>query len=80
MMAKSIAAEADVTITYLCRDDCRNIRSKVHSRWVRVITSLLIIEDIDTVGTVSRKFNDHPILGEYLQAMDGMEKMMVSLF
>ena len=35
--------------------------------------ALIIIEDIDTAGTVSRKFTDHPILGEYLQAMDGME-------
>ena len=35
--------------------------------------TLMIIEDIDTAGTVSRKFTDHPILGEYLQAMDGME-------
>ena len=33
----------------------------------------MIIEDIDTAGTVSRRFTDHPILGEYLQAMDGME-------
>ena len=35
--------------------------------------TLMIIEDIDTAGTVSRRFTDHPILGEYLQAMDGME-------
>ena len=39
----------------------------------RLAPSLVIIEDIDTAGTVSRKFTDHPILGEYLQAMDGME-------
>ena len=39
----------------------------------RLSPTLIIIEDIDTAGTVSRKFTDHPILGEYLQAMDGME-------
>ena len=34
----------------------------------------MIIEDIDTAGTVSRKFTDHPILGEYLEMdMDGMQ-------
>jgi cell division protease FtsH len=34
---------------------------------------MIIVEDIDTAGTVSRKFANHPILGEYLQAMDGLE-------
>ena len=39
----------------------------------KLAPTLIIIEDIDTAGTVSRKFTDHPILGEYLQALDGME-------
>ena len=39
----------------------------------KLAPTLMIIEDIDTAGTVSRKFTDHPILGEYLQSMDGME-------
>ena len=34
--------------------------------------TLVIIEDIDAAGTVSRRFSDHPILGEYLQSLDGM--------
>jgi ATP-dependent 26S proteasome regulatory subunit len=39
----------------------------------KLAPTLIIIEDIDTAGTVSRRFADHPILGEYLQAMDGIE-------
>jgi ATP-dependent 26S proteasome regulatory subunit len=39
----------------------------------KLAPSLIIVEDIDTAGTVSRQFANHPILGEYLQAMDGLE-------
>lgn len=34
--------------------------------------TLLFIEDIDTVGTLDRAISDHPLLGEFLQAMDGV--------
>ena len=75
MMAKSIAAEADVT-TILISAEMIKQKDQVKSAFKmarKLSPSLLIIEDIDTAGTVSRKFTDHPILGEYLQAMDGME-------
>jgi ATP-dependent 26S proteasome regulatory subunit len=32
----------------------------------------LIIEDIDTAGALDRRASDHPLLGEFLQAMDGI--------
>ena len=75
MMAKSIAAEADVT-TILISAEMIKQKDQVKRAFKmarKLSPSLLIIEDIDTAGTVSRKFTDHPILGEYLQAMDGME-------
>ena len=75
MMAKSIAAEADVT-TILISAEMIKQKDQVKSAFKmarKLSPSLLIIEDIDTAGTVSRKFTDHPILGEYLQTMDGME-------
>ena len=34
--------------------------------------TLLIIEDIDTTGALNRRISDHPLLGEFLQAMDGV--------
>ena len=54
------------------------IKSKKRSMGRKLAPTLMIIEDIDTAGTVSRRFTDHPILGEYLQAMDGMESNDVS--
>jgi len=75
MYAKSLAAEAETT-TILISAEMIHQRHDVKSAFKlarRLAPSLVIIEDIDTAGTVSRKFTDHPILGEYLQAMDGME-------
>jgi len=75
MYAKSLAAEAETT-TILISAEMIQQRHDVKSVFKlarRLSPALIIIEDIDTAGTVSRKFNDHPILGEYLQAMDGME-------
>ena len=34
--------------------------------------TLLIIEDIDTAGALDRRASDHPLLGEFLQSMDGI--------
>jgi len=75
MYAKSLAAEAETT-TILISAEMIQQRHDVKSVFKlarRLSPALIIIEDIDTAGTVSRKFTDHPILGEYLQAMDGME-------
>ena len=75
MYAKSLAAEAETT-TILISAEMIQQRHDVKTAFKlarRLSPSLIIIEDIDTAGTVSRKFTDHPILGEYLQAMDGME-------
>tara|TARA_B100000575_G_C23126472_1_gene652723 strand:+ start:1199 stop:2653 length:1455 start_codon:yes stop_codon:yes gene_type:complete len=75
MMAKSLAAQANVT-TILISAEMISGKSQIKNAFKlgrKLAPTLMIIEDIDTAGTVSRKFTDHPILGEYLQAMDGME-------
>ena len=75
MMAKSLAAQANVT-TILISAEMINGSNQVKKAFKlgrKLAPTLMIIEDIDTAGTVSRRFTDHPILGEYLQAMDGME-------
>ena len=75
MMAKSLATQANVT-TILISAEMIQGPSQVKRAFKvgrKLAPTLMIIEDIDTAGTVSRRFTDHPILGEYLQAMDGME-------
>ena len=75
MYAKSIAAEAATTTILISAEMIRqrhDIKS-VFKLARRLSPTLIIIEDIDTAGTVSRNFTDHPILGEYLQSLDGMD-------
>lgn len=75
MMAKAISAKVNITTILVSADMIRH-RSDVKSAFEtarKLAPSLVIIEDIDSAGTVTRKLADHPILGEYLQALDGME-------
>ena len=75
MYAKALAASCDVT-TILISAEMVKQRYDVKSAFIlarKLAPCLIIIEDIDTAGTVSRKFSNHPILGEYLQSMDGIE-------
>jgi len=76
MYAKSLAAECHLlSIILISSEMIRNTHDvKTTFRLARKLApSMIIVEDIDTAGTVSRKFANHPILGEYLQAMDGLE-------
>ena len=75
MIAKSLASKTSVT-TILISAEMIQQKNEVKSIFRlgrKLAPTLMIIEDIDTAGTVSRRFTDHPILGEYLQSMDGME-------
>ena len=75
MYAKSIAAECHLSTILISSEMIRSTHDvKSTFRLARKLApSLIIVEDIDTAGTVSRQFANHPILGEYLQAMDGLE-------
>ena len=75
MYAKALACKTNTT-TILISAEMISQRFEIKSIFEmarKLAPTLVIIEDIDTAGTVSRKFTDHPILGEYLQSMDGME-------
>ena len=74
MMAKSLASEANITTILISAEmiQSRSEIKRVFELGRKLSPTLVIIEDIDTAGTVSRKFTDHPILGEYLQSLDGM--------
>ena len=74
MYAKSLLRSCNYNDSDFCGDDKTEARHQVNVQVARKLApTLIIIEDIDTAGTVSRKFTDHPILGEYLQSMDGMD-------
>ena len=75
MYAKALASKTKTT-TILISAEMISQRFEVKTIFQmarKLAPSLVIIEDIDTAGTVSRRVTDHPILGEYLQSMDGME-------
>jgi ATP-dependent 26S proteasome regulatory subunit len=75
MMAKSLANQTQIS-TMLISAEMIYAKNQVKTAFElarKLSPTLMIIEDIDTAGTVSRRFSDHPILGEYLQSMDGME-------
>ena len=76
MIAKSIAFQRTEVTTILISAEMIQQRNDIKSAFRlarKLAPTIIIIEDIDTAGTVSRRFADHPILGEYLQAMDGIE-------
>ena len=75
MMAKSLANQTKISTMLISAEMifAKNQVKKAFEVARKLSPTLMIIEDIDTAGTVSRQFTDHPILGEYLQAMDGME-------
>ena len=57
-----------VSSTSLQRDGLRTIWNLV-----KRTNGLLILEDLDAVGGVSREIADHPILGQLLELLDGLE-------
>lgn len=76
MMCKAIAGQASIT-TMLISSEFIKQRSDIKKAFKtarRLAPTLLIIEDVDAAGTVSRAYSDHPLLGEYLQSLDGMEE------
>ena len=57
-----------VTGTTLQRDGLRSIW-----RLVRKTNAMLILEDIDCMGSLSRDITDHPLLNQLLELLDGVE-------
>ena len=46
----------------------------MYERARQLSPTLIVVEDIDTTGGMDRRVADHPLLGEFLQCMDGMVK------
>ena len=76
MIGKWLAASTGMTSILVSAEMIRNRGSikSVYSCARKLSPSLIIVEDIDTTGGMDRRVADHPLLGEFLQCMDGMVK------
>jgi hypothetical protein len=74
MIAKWLAANSEITCILISAEMIagRHDIKKCYEIARKLSPSLLIIEDIDTAGALDRRASDHPLLGEFLQAMDGV--------
>ncbi|MGE4605732.1 MAG: AAA family ATPase, partial [Myxococcota bacterium] len=73
LLIKSIAEQTDMTVIVVSPDMIQpGTISKVYKTARRYSPSLVVLEDIDSAGGLSRKIADHPVLGEVLQALDGI--------
>ena len=74
MIAKWLAANSDITCILISAEMItgRNDIKSCFEMARKLSPTLLIIEDIDTAGALDRRASDHPLLGEFLQSMDGV--------
>ena len=74
MIAKWLAAHSDITCILISAEMItgRNDIKSCFEMARKLSPTLLIIEDIDTAGALDRRATDHPLLGEFLQSMDGI--------
>ena len=74
MIAKWLASNCDITCI-LISAEMISAKHDVKSCFElarKLSPTLLIVEDIDTTGALDRNVASHPLLGEFLQAMDGI--------
>ena len=74
MIAKWLAAHSDITCILISAEMIagRQDIKRCYELARKLSPTLLIIEDIDTAGALDRRASDHPLLGEFLQSMDGV--------
>lgn len=74
MIAKWLAANSEITCILISAEMIagRHDIKRCYEVARKLSPSMLIIEDIDTAGALDRRASDHPLLGEFLQAMDGV--------
>ena len=63
----------DATVFYITSDDVSNqgTITEIYSHARAFSPSIVIIEDIDTLGGLDRRVGSNPLLGELLNALDG---------
>ena len=74
LLVRSIIENCEMTVICLSPEKIkRNTISQVYQTARKLSPCLVILEDIDSAGGIHRKISDHPVLGEVLQALDGIE-------
>jgi len=68
-------SEVDCTVMYMTRDHIRAVGDieDIYQMARRLAPTLLVFEDIDTLGGLDRTEGDHPGLGEFLNCLSGVE-------
>lgn len=76
MIGKWLASSTGMTSILVSAEMIRSRGSikSVYERARQLSPTLIVVEDIDTTGGMDRRVADHPLLGEFLQCMDGMVK------
>ena len=67
--------DVDVTTMVVTRESIEDVGDigDAYKLAQKLAPTLLIFEDLDTLGGVSRYDGDHPLLGEFLNALSGVE-------
>jgi len=76
LTCSAIMNQVDSTIIYITSEDIeeRGQISDLYEIARKVSPTIVIVEDIDTLGGIDRtKVGDHPILGEFLNCLAGVE-------
>ena len=76
LACKVLMNELDTTVVYVARD-CITTTGQIGDLYKlarRLAPSVVILEDIDTLGGLSRDEGDHPLLGEFLNCLAGVEE------
>jgi len=72
-----IMNQVDTTTIYIARDAVKHegVISRLYKLARHLAPTVVIIEDIDTLGGLDRReSHDHPLLGEFLNCLSGMER------
>ena len=69
-------SEIDATVLYVARDAIQNVGqiTDLYKMARRFAPAIVILEDIDTLGGLGRDEGDHPLLGEFLNCLAGVEE------
>lgn len=76
LACKVLMNELDTTVIYVARDTINSTGQigDLYKLARRLAPSVVILEDIDTLGGLSRDEGDHPLLGEFLNCLAGVEE------
>jgi len=75
LACKVLMNELDTTVIYVARETVVAVGQigDLYKLARRLSPSVVILEDIDTLGGLSREEGDHPLLGEFLNCLAGVE-------